>query len=282
MRLPFFNPKSMTGIDIQPEGIQWVQLSHSKQAYTLQKIGFFPLETSLFDDSRICNWEGLTRQLYDCAREFDLVGTVTAVALPAPSVRLFCADIAGSATESQVRDRLEDELPGLGEALAIDYCALPTESPAMAVAVTKRDYLERYTACLIDAGFDLKVVDIDSCAIQRAMCCDNSALLWQRRNTFTLIWQDEKQLPQQIQWPASYGEQNIAELSTYLTQAGVTQLRFCGSSYHADLFAEAKCCAIQTFTPEFIKRDSLVLTSSINLSDYMLAIGLAMREVPVW
>jgi hypothetical protein len=284
LRLPLFNSKTMTGIDIQPEGVHLVQLSHHKQSYSLQKTGFFPLKAALFDEGRISNWEGLTSQLFDCAREFDLVGAVVAAALPAPAVRLFCADIAETASELQVRDCLEDELPGLGEALAIDYCALQSRPSAMAVAVTKRDYLERYIASLMEAGFDLKVMDIDSCAIQRAMRCDNSALLWQRRDTFTLIWQDEKQLPQQIQWLASYGEQNIAALSKQLAHTGVTQLRFCGSSYYRDLLikAQSQLCTIQTFTPDFIKSESKVLTSSINLSDYLLAIGLAMREAPVW
>jgi Tfp pilus assembly PilM family ATPase len=212
------------------------------------------------------------------------VGAATAAALPAQWVRLFRADIAGPASESQVRAHLENELPGLGEALAIDYCALPTEQSVMAVAVTKRDYLERYSACLTEAGFDLKIIDIDSCAIQRVMGCYPGALLWQRRNTFTLIWQDEKQLLQQTQWPASYGERNITDLTQHLAQYGVTQLRFCGSSYFAELFSKAQTlpCVMQPFTSEFIKRDSAILTSSVNLPDYLLAIGLAMREVPAW
>lgn len=274
----------MTGIDTQPEGIHLVQLSHSRQAYALQKIGFFPFEAGVFANGRVVDWEGLSSHLFSCAREFDLVGSAVAAALPAPMVRLFRADMAGSASESQIYAQLEDELPGLGNAVVIDYCEMTAEPRAVVVAAAKRDYLERYSGCLAEAGFDLKIIDVDSYALHRAMRGDDEALLWQRRNTFTLIWRDEKDLLQQAQWQASHGEQNVAELCRHLEGHGIAQLQFCGSVYFAEFFNKTQSlpCVVRSFVPDFIKQNSKVLTSSVNLPDYLLAIGLAMREVPAW
>lgn len=275
MRLPafskFFNQKRMTGIDIQPEGVQFVQLRHNKQAFVLEKIAVYPLEVGVFTEGKVSDWDKLTALLYDWVRELDLVGAVSAAALPMQAIKLLRVDKPPVLTESWLWDYLEHALPGLGETVIADHCLLLNE--AMLVAVAKREDVENYTSCLQEAGLALKIMDIDLFAIQRATQCFDKAILWQQRNTFTLIAQDEQQLPQQWRWPVTYGEQAIAQLSQRLQELKINELLFCGSSYYCELFK--KISAIRYFTPQFSR-------SSINMPDYLLAIGLAQREVPLW
>lgn len=281
MRLPaiskIFKQKIMTGIDIQPEGIQLVQLRHDKQGCGLQKIASLPLEATSLVDSKTMDWDKLTTLLFDWIRELGIVGAVTTAALPVHCVRLLRLDGQSAKDEPWLRTHLEQQLPGLGETVAVDYCPLPSVEQATLVAVAKRDYLDNYTACLSEAGLDVQIMDIELFAIQRAMRCHTGALLWQQRGKFTLIWHDEKQLPQQLQWPATYGEQAVAMLTQQLAQHDIKQLLFCGSTYYCDLLKRTPSLSgvIHYFSSTFN-------SSGINMPDYLLAIGLAMREVPLW
>lgn len=273
----FFNQKVMTGIDIQPEGVQLAQLRHAKKGYVLEKLMSLPLEPGLFSDGKVMDWERLTALLFDWVREHGLVGSVAAVALPTHAVRLLCVDASIVCNELSLRACLEQELPGLGEAIAYDYSVMPVDPKSALVCVTRRDYLDCYLACLHEAGLDVKIIDAELFAVQRAMRCCDGAVLWQQRGKFTLIWQDDTRLPRQVQWPAAYGEQVVTELVQQLTHYNVKQLMFYGSTYYRDLFQKTSCLSdvIRYFTCEFN-------SSGVNMPDYLLALGLAMREVPAW
>ncbi len=286
MRLPsfskFFKQKIITGIDIQPEGIHLVQLMHEKQGYQLRKMGALPLEMGHLSDVDGMDWDKLTTLLFDWIRELGLVGAVTAAALPAHCVKLLRVDQPVK-NESWLRVYLEQQLPGLGETVAVDYCPLSSVEQATLVTVAKRDYLDNYVACLREAGLEVKIMDGELFAIQRAFgwpvipAKAGIPLLWQQRGKFTLIWHDEKQLPQQLRWPATFGEQTVVTLTQQLAQLNIKQLLFCGSTYYCDLFKRTSSLSdvINYFSPAFN-------SSGINMPDYLLAIGLAMREVPLW
>lgn len=277
----------MTGIDIQPEGIQLAQIRHQKQQYTLQKLSTCPLETAIFADNKITNWDHLTNTLFDWIQDLGLNGSVTTVALPAQWVRLLHLHLPTEPTEAAIYKHLEQEFPGLHSTLMVDYYPLPpqqSDQHTVMIAIAKRDYLDHYIGCLTDAGLQVKIVDVDTFALQRAMQCDTGTLLWQQRKTFTLIWHDEQGMPRQAQWPALSATQAISNLSQHLEQYRLKSVRFCGSRYYTELFNQSPTLSpvITNFMPTFIRTENPLLTNGINLSDYLLAIGLAMREVPLW
>lgn len=279
MKLPIFKQSVMTGVDIQPEGIHLVQLRLSNGLYLLEKISFLALPVNLVAEGRVTNWDKLAAILFDWVREIKMVGAVIAAALPVQHVHLTQLAGAERVGETAIQAHLEQAFPGLSAALAMDYEEVRgSDLKKVIIAAAKKDYLEQYTACLRDAGLNVKVMDVDLFAIQRAMQQTAKALLWQQHRRFTLIYQYGNDLPQLLQWQTMPGEQAIADLIQRLGQYGISQLTFCGSSYYVDLFKQAKSLSsinINYFSPNFVCRER-------NLPDYLLAIGLAMREVPAW
>lgn len=269
-----FRPNIMTGIDIQPGMAYFAQIKHSKPGLRLVKAASCPLEASFFADDKVSQWDNVTEILFGWVRELGLEGAVVSAALPLSQTRLWSVNGVSQPSDEWLQHHLDQELPGLNNALVADYIVQPS---SVLVAAAKRDYVEHYTACLKEAGLQPKIMDIDVYAIFRASVFQDAHLpfLWQQRSTFTLIWQDENDVPQQLKWQVVSGAEASIELAKHLKALHITTLWFCGADYYANQFSQLIACTIHRYTLSFTY-------SGVNLPDYLLALGLAMREVPAW
>ncbi len=291
----------MLGVDIKPCGIRWVQLSHKRHAYELHKAILTEPVKDCFEEGKVKHWGKLSSVLARDVEQFGVKGLATAICLPAPMVRLqrllLPEGLTAEEKEVEILSRLQRDLPGLSEALCLDFICFKTrqaEQIEVLTAVARKEYVTSLVDCVNAAGLKVKVVDVDICALQRvsAFVSDSVLNLYFSAGTATLIILEQKECLHHRQWLVGSMEQLVSDIQRYVNALSLVNSQNL-AIYASDEFIqqfhplwEQTSTLVPIYPDIFLqlnRREQVELNfMQTNPADFFIACGLAMRKVPLW
>lgn len=183
-------PSAMAGIAIQPENIHLVQLKKVRKGYLIERVRRYELPSAIFSAGKITAFAELQTKLSDMVHAEGLRDMKAAVCVPSNQVKMqqitMPAGLSESDIEAEISAHVYRALPQKSDALAIDFRVRPAEKPddvQVFFAAARREYIERYQACVEAAGLQVAMVDVDIFALLRAVryalrdiVCENEKL----------------------------------------------------------------------------------------------------------
>lgn len=301
----------MVGLDVQTDGIRFIQLKTIKHQFQVKQMAISPLPPGVFVEGKIKQWDILLEVLSELVLQQGIKNQSTIVSLPANLVRMQHIQVPTglpvSHIEAEIYAQVGRDFPSMTDTLCIDFIETPHKTVGYSnifFIVARQAYLGQYIHCVNAAGLRVKVVDIDIYAMMRAVSIvltpmvypnEAQALVYVMNNVASFIVFNHHDILFYQQWDTLIGLDFYAQLKsqiqiffstfapiiihrlavcaaphdlTWLTPAVSTS--WDGEIYYPDPFATMKFNAIDP-----------VLWDK-NKADFMIACGLAMREVPTW
>jgi Tfp pilus assembly PilM family ATPase len=170
-----FKPPALVGIAIQPETIHLVQLKKARKGYLLERVRRYALEKNIFSEGKISAFAELKKQLADMVKREDLQGVRAAVCVPASQVNMqrmtLPKGLSAQDIEAEISVYAQRSLPVKTENLAMDYRLSEAGQPQeidVFFAAARKDYIDNFQSCLRAAGLQVKMIDVDIFALLRA------------------------------------------------------------------------------------------------------------------
>lgn len=174
--MPFlsFYRKAQIGLDIQPDAIRFAQLSKRRQRYRIHQLASHVLPPGIFVDGKIKQWDTLQWQLMALGEKYHWQGVAAGIALPINLVRMqqiqLPAGLSDSEMETQVYLHIQRDLP-MTDTLCADFTAVASQIDNRVdvhFTAARQEYVSQYTACVAASGLQVKLMDVDVYAKQRA------------------------------------------------------------------------------------------------------------------
>jgi len=290
VKFSLFSKPSLIGLDVQPDAIRLIQLKKNKEAYEIEQRLSQPLADEIFAEDKIKHFDRLRLVLSDLVIEHRLMGQAVAVSLPANLVRMQRIQVPTGLTESEVEAEihahLQNDLPGLNDALCMDFTRLPSvtkDYTEVFFAAARKEYLLQYVECVQAAGLQVKGVDVESYALKRAVCFlaqwpditqEANSILYLTPQTATLIIFHSQEIGFYQHWDLMEPVDFLSQLKHYLQLFLTTfrhftlqKLLVCGCDRYFDLIFNAQA-------------DLKIHVMSLDMTcphDFLIAYGLAMR-----
>ncbi|HTM63794.1 MAG TPA: pilus assembly protein PilM [Gammaproteobacteria bacterium] len=302
----------LTGIAVFPSNLHLVQLKKCKKGYAILRVRRYELPAAIYSEGKITAFQQLQKFLVDIVRQEELTAAKTVLSVGLNQVKMnqitVPAGLSDADIEAEICTHVYRSLPAKAEPLAIDFymkSAAKVEDVNVVFAAARKDYIERYHACVQAAGLKVVSIDVDVFALLRAVryalrdnltdagkcCCvylnDDYALMIILQNNEIIFYQ---------QWD---GADN--------SRLSVTQLQWLEWCCHHCKMTDIKCAAVggnheliyaavkiisARWTCKIFEPDPFLAMPGASIADknaiqnspsiFLLACGLAMREVPVW
>lgn len=294
LKLPFFYSDPLVGLDIETDGLRLIQVKKNRHSLRVEQAAYRPLSADIFVEGKIKNWELLHSELSDLVYSLGLAGRAVALGLPANRVRVkhmtIPAGLSCQEIETSIHLQLRHDLPGLTDVLSVDFTETKQKDGSYSdlfFVATRQEYLSLYINYITLSGLKVKIIDVDVYAIVRAICCvfapaqvqaDAHAIVYKRNAMalFIVFNAEEVVFYQQWDWTesANFSAQIQHKMQMYQATApayAVVKLIICGHDEELD----TKLLACLT--------DEINLFSLCKVTpDYLIALGLALREAPTW
>lgn len=307
----YFSPP-LVGVDVQPDGVRIAQLKKSRQAYQAQHMAMSKLPQSVFYEGRITRWDILSVVLTELVQALRLEGLGAVISLPVNLVRMQELQVPSGLSETEITAEIHAEarrdLPGMTDALCIDYIELAQTNPAYTrvfFAAAREDYLAQYVQCINASGLKVKIADVDVYALKRVIDFvlnqapiqhEVHAILYVTNGLATLIVFKAHEIIFHQCWDliehVDFSSQLNSRIQMYLAtyrNLEISKMAVCGAKNFFHAISKHSTCIwpFEVYYPDFfarVKMNSRVEAQSISLacSDFFLAYGLAMREAPKW
>lgn len=301
---PFSGP-NLVGFDIQPDYLRFVELGKNRSSYRLSRFGKHLLPAGIFSEGKIKRWENLQAHLEDFIEIYGLKNRSTAIHLPINLVHMqkiqLQKGLLVDEIESEISAHIERHLPGLTDALFIDFQAMPiknSDQNNVFFAAVRKEFLFQYTECLKQAGLKVKVVDVDVCALKRAvslalellqMPLATNTIVHIVNDLVTLIIFSKDEILFYQHWDVNEPTPFWLQLKTRIDlfqasyrEISVKNIAFCGSAYQKKLDLH-HLTQYQFYYPDLYSTMKLPANFVESEGDeFLIAIGLALREAPKW
>lgn len=296
---PFFGKRPSLGLDIQSDGIRIVQAHRKAGLLSVVHFALIPMPAEVFVDGRVKSWLLFDQFLRDLVLAQGLKGAAVVTCLPAQMVRTqklsFPSSMTGVDLEQAIKMELVRDLSGMADITQHDYSLRSTLDAAyqeVIVTATRQEYVEQLANAFTKAGLKLKILDVDVYALQRVFAA-TSSMLFVAGGVATFIVIDHDYIVFQQQWFIESATEFYGEFKTSLQlcramcgEKVVQRILLCGD-YR--MFAlQAECLAALSGCQIDIQDDWIDVTLAPSLqgailhADFAIALGLAMRQVPIW
>ena len=286
-----FRSSVWLGVDIQPDGIYMIKLIKNKKSYLVEQMAYGALPVGVIEAGKVRHGALLKGMLLEMTVTHGFQGLKTAIALPAQMVRRERLRLPwNNVNEETVKAALKREWPEMTGEIRVDFLTHGQVLEGLvqvSVTAAREKHVCQYEACVREAGLDVKVVDVDIYALQRALCWNfphANALLYGTDHSVTLLGFDEKNVLVFHQWEVddrqAAHEPILASVQTY--QSLYPQLPWRGMVaaglkdewrdwqacplYHKSLFAGMDVSETAQLSEAWVKRDA-----------FAVALGLAMH-----
>lgn len=308
MKFNFYTKaSSLVGIDLHPTEIRLVQLKKFQQAYQAVRLMAKELPKDTFCEGKIKSWDRMSSILTELIETMGLKNSLAAIGLSSNLVIMQQITLPKGLTheeiEAEIDACLHRDLPGLQGELSIDFNELSSSHTADAeffFAATRQEYLSQFIACINASGLQVKIVDVDIYALKRIIfhCLPGvidrlevSAILYSTNNNMILVVCNREYILFHQFWNLAettdfYAQlKNKIQLGNGSANKKIKKLILCGN-YSVNLlqtvsFLVEEVTYLNPF--EYLKlATTLDPSSALRATDFLVACGLAMREIPQW
>lgn len=300
--MPFYS-KSLIGLDVQPDAMRLIQLKRTRVGYQLERIAACLLPPNIFNNSKIQEWNQLSSILKEWLQTLGLKKGIVALGLPQYMIRTQRMKLPSTLKDEEIQAAilayLQPDMAGANESLSIDYYIVDQQFEEMEIvfAATRKGYLLQYKECVEKTGLKVSIFDVNAYALYRVLQCslNMSAILHVKREVTELVVFNGQELIFQQQWITASQEALTKQLqesqrlfSSVTGQLAWQQVIFCAPENNAINVNELSLilnCAVKlpmlSLPLVAGSQDNLALLAN-HLSDYLVAYGLAMREILPW
>jgi Tfp pilus assembly PilM family ATPase len=270
-------------------------LHKTKSGFSLKQATKVDLPPDIFAEGKVKRWQALKHILSELVSAQEVAGMPAAICLPENLVRRQRVQLPLRSRTDDIQDlvnvHLQRDLPGMTDALCVDFVELRKAGQAyveVGIAAARQEYLAQYEECVKDAGLAVNIVDVDIYAIQRAMCFGMqqvNALLYCVDGSASLIGFNDEDIMLYQQWDIDSTKEGLRTLYQQVQHYLSAQQHFKvhglvtgGLSEWIDEAADSwSVCPIHKMTTLFDRG-----VTHVKPEEFVVAIGLAMREVPRW
>jgi Tfp pilus assembly PilM family ATPase len=310
---PFSQP-SLIGLDVQPGSVQLVKLKKTKHSFLLEQIVTASLPSDVFVEGKIRRWEVLCSLLSEIVQVQGMRGLAAAITLPVNLVRMqsiiLPSGLSDVAIEAEIYARVERDLPGMTEALCIDFTESQQKNTGYSTVfftAVRQAYLSHYVECVNASGLKVKIADVDIYSLSRAICF---ALQFQPKSSeiiaivhlglgiATLLFFNGHDIMFHQHWDivdvdairfSAQFKRNIELFQATVRHSDIQQLAVCGDPEMIATMTRylAQAGTFQLSYPDLFARIKIAshLDTDILATPwfrFLIACGAAMREVPKW
>ncbi|GEM_PF-1323354 len=306
-----FFSSSRIGLDIQPHELRLIKLKKLNKQFILETMITRPLAPTIFVEDKIKQWDALAIVLAELAENITTTQLPVAIQLPMKMVRMqhltLPALLSAVAIEMEIMAHLQRDLPGMTDTLAMDFYTTPAVAATeinVFFAATRQAYLTHYMDCLQMAGLPARCVDIDMLALLRAVrfICDDQAahyaIAYITRNAITLIKaQQQEILFYQVldnYFPEDQHKKLLHSLQQFFSELSphaIYKKIICGTRTHVSAWKEEIIGQDIRWITDIFSYIEIDANMNANIknnlydmqdSDFFIALGLAMHEIPRW
>jgi Tfp pilus assembly PilM family ATPase len=175
--LSFFYSKrsSLIGLDIQSDEVYLLHVTRVKGKSCIENIAMTTLPFGTIEEGKIIKTDHLISAIKTLVSETQTQGCAAAIALPSHCVIHktipFPQEMHADECELDLHANLEKYLPGLTEEVCFDFLIQKVDAITqnMLLFAAKNDVVSGYLQSVTQAGLVVKIVDVDWCAISRAI-----------------------------------------------------------------------------------------------------------------
>lgn len=181
MRYRTFLSSLHLGLDIQPDQLRLVLLRKVSRRFFLERHDIIHLPATILAEKKESAWQIITTELVEYVKRYKLHGVATAVSLPANLVIMQALQVSAGLSHERITaeivEKVQENLRSLPDALCIDYTVIQStpKSSHIFFAAANKASVVYYEDCLREAGLNIKIMDVDMFALNRAICF---ALKW--------------------------------------------------------------------------------------------------------
>lgn len=170
-----FKKSAVVGLDIQSQEIGMLHLVHSKNGVEPKSFASHPLPVGSVVNGKIIDAKSVTDIVKKLVAELNVENHIAALALPGHFVfsqeLQFATEITDEEREAEIISRLSQQLQCDSDEVFFDY-QLKNENETLKwfwVVAAKREIIESYVGVANAAGLNTKIIEIDWCALMRAV-----------------------------------------------------------------------------------------------------------------
>ncbi len=296
------------GVDIQPDGIRIARFGRlGRSGFRLDCVDRRCLAIPPSVSRSKMDWAALGDLMNQMVKAHRLQGQPAVVSLPASAVKMqrvqFSGELQTYAVEAAIQGRLRHEIPGLTEMVCVDYLTMPSaggKEKEVYYAAARQALLAQYVDCAASAGLEVKIVDVDVCALRRTF--SHAAGISCAENTVHAVFVEIKEMTEFIvynhqvilfhQFEKTSHQQSVAAILArqqrqFHTLFPHLRIQFiivsCSSMDHATKQDENE--PLMRFVEPYAFLGLTPQTQAVireHSEEYLVACGLAMRELPAW
>ncbi|HEX4044974.1 MAG TPA: pilus assembly protein PilM [Gammaproteobacteria bacterium] len=314
---PFSTPP-LLGVDIQPDKINLMQLKKIKTIWHVECIASKHFPKTIAVQGKINDWQTGSVFLTELVKTLNLAGMAAAICLPAHLVMMqrlrLPRGLSHAAITTELEAYIRQHAPGFAKTITIDFMPVSMSvryaeiKSARALdeaaddlldiffTATCSTYLSEYIACLQTAGLQVKIVDVDVYALKRifsqalslAQQQEMNALLYANDDSVTylvfdyhevLFYQQWQQTEMQAGLTALLNEQQKEQFSLL----SVKRLLVCPEHKTiASALTAVWPWPLYEVEPWQYLNGYQQAVQPNHVADFLLAGGLAMRQVVSW
>jgi len=296
---------SLVGIDIKASEIRLVQLKKARRGYQVNALAVKSFPCEVFWEGKVQEWGRLSDSLTELVENLDLKGQAAAVCLPANLIRMqpisLPQGLSPEEIEAEIYAYLQPDLFSKNESLCIDFHPFLVNKNTdndIFFAATRQEYLAQYTACINASGLLVKIVDVDIYALKRAItyCLPktdksqlqamiyvaNESALLMVSNQHCILYHEHWDIDKHIDFESQLKSKIHISLNAF-SSVPIEKLIVCDSRENLkNKISFINSININPFTPmHFASHVDQAHALSCS-TDFLIACGLAMREVPAW
>ena len=307
-----FSP-SFIGIDVGPCAIKLVELRKRRRGdFIVEQAECVELSQPILVEGKINNWDVLSSTVARWVQQLNLYQKSAVISLPVDLVHMQSMQALSNMTddilEAEIEAQISRDFPSLQNELQIDYQKGIALNGYVDVnfVMTRQDYLQRYIECIEATGLKVKIVDIDIYALERVsgrllpdkdIKDEHCIILFAWSDCVIFLLCDARNIIKHHYWSINESMDFYLQLKsrlkifcTHLTNIIIKKIYFYMDQLYRntilncmmhDPLYEHKYVDIQEINllRQFKFKEHLSID---NLSHFLIALGLAMRESPKW
>jgi type IV pilus assembly protein PilM len=301
---PSFKPRSLVGLDMNAEEIRLLQLRPVRKGHVVENFAIAGLPPGTIQDGKIIEFETVAAVLGRLVQQTKTAGFTAAMALPANRViskRIkLSAGLPQAEYETTITANFPRYFPGLQEELCFDFVVFDTEAkpPEVLLVASRVEQINSYTQAALAAGLKIKIVDVDTYALVRAVSLialpdTTTGLLDIAPEMTQLILLQRGQIVFNQHWHTPENNFLAAEIRRAIQLCATSQKTLkITECFVSGMTAKAAAIFTADLAINFVEANpfkSLAVATCVNTvelknsaSRLMVCCGLALRSMPAW
>lgn len=292
------------GLDIRGTFFCLVEARTTRHGWQIDRVARQSLPELIAAEGKLKHWDLLSGTLQEWVNALELRGSSAAIQISGQLVHTQRLTLPKGLSETQmlteVATKMRRDLPGMQDKLSIDFSTVAMDDHDVTVIATmcRQEYLLRYQQSIEAAGLRVRIIDVDAYALLRTIMLhpdhakrDSYFVLHASQEVALLAAFHLHELVFYQSWAITTPDEFMHCLNGHAALCRallpVMQLKSCIVLASAEITGWLQLDPIwreqiPSVDPFAFIKSSKQVDRALLGTDFLIALGLAMREVPAW